>query len=413
MRKRITACLLAFCLLAGFSPAVLAAESPPAARAVLEAGAPDENGVFTMELRIYNARFNAFQFVLWYDESTVVPADASGAETARFSDFAEKLDDGWMATVGTSIDPERSLIDFTGYVTPGMSAAVDAEAETGVALVGDSGLDLFSFRFKKVGDAPAVIKLACETGGTPWQPYLPEGGAVADAGIAAPLTLEISFPDGVGESVTVDVDQAGPDQPGETEPPEETGEPEEPGQGLQPPPEEQGPDGPTAEELLDAAVILEIGGHAAVNQGGVTAIYPGEPNVTAYAHDNRTFVPLRFVGEALGAVVSWENETQTAVVEKDGHTVRMQVGQPSYTLDGVEHAMNVPAEFMASVGGYSRTMVPVRFVIEALGYQAEWDQARNLAVIIHPGWGWDPAGETEAAAMDEALRLLAMYGSFV
>ena len=124
-------------------------------------------------------------------------------------------------------------------------------------------------------------------------------------------------------------------------------------------------------------------------------------------------MPLRFVGEALGAVVSWENETQTAVVEKDGHTVRMQVGQPSYTLDGVEHTMNVPAEFMASVGGYSRTMVPVRFVIEALGYQAEWDQARSLAVIIHPGWGWDPAGETEAAAMDEALRLLAMYGSFV
>ena len=417
MKKRICACLLAACLLLGLVPAAAAQEAPPGARAVFQAGPPDENGVFTMELRLYDARFNAFQFVLWYDGATVVPVDEAGAETADFFSFARKLDGGWMATVGTGIDPERGLIDFTGYVTPGMSAASDGAPETGVALAGASGLAVFSFRFRQVGEAPAVIRLACEGGDTPWQKYLPEGGAVVDAGIAAPLTVEFSYPDGVGESLTEEVVRPGPaEEPEETAPPEGTDppeEPEEPEQGLQPPPEEQEPDAPTADELLNAAVILEIGGHAAVVRGGVTAIYPGEPNVTAYAHDNRTFVPLRFVGEELGAVVSWENDTQTAVVEKDGHTIRMKVGQSSYTLDGVEHAMNVPAEFMASVGGYSRTMVPVRFVIEALGYQAEWDQARNLAVIIHPGWGWDPAGETEGAAMDEAVRLLAMYGSFV
>ena len=170
---------------------------------------------------------------------------------------------------------------------------------------------------------------------------------------------------------------------------------------------------PTADELLKAGIFLEIGGHAAVVEGGVTAIYPGEPNVTAYAHDNRTFVPVRFVAERLGAEVGWENDTQTAVITKGGHTIRMKVGELTYTLDGVEKKLDVPAEFTPSVNNEFRTMVPVRFVTEALGYQVEWDQARNLAVVIDPAYGWDPAGDVEAETMDEAVRLLNMYGSFV
>ena len=186
--------------------------------------------------------------------------------------------------------------------------------------------------------------------------------------------------------------------------PEETPE-ETPGPAEEP--------GPTADELLDGSVILELGSHAALVEGGVTAIYPGERSVTAYAHDNRTFVPVRFVAERLGANVGWENDTQTVVIEKDGHTVRMAVGALTYTLDGVEQAMDVPAEFQASTDGNSRTMVPIRFVTEALGYQVEWDQARNLVIVADPSLGWDLAGETENQALDEAVSRLALYGGFV
>lgn len=381
MRKRILTLVLALCLVLGLAPGALAAGGGTA-RAVFEGSAPDANGCFTVDLRIYNATFNAFQFVVWYDPATVVPVDASGKETDDFSAFATKRDNGWMATIGTSIDTQQHLIDFTGYVTPGKSVAVDAEAKSGVAIVGESGLDLFSFRFKKVGEQPAVLKLAVKDSGTPWQKYLPEGGAVMDAGIAAPLEVEFKYAAGSGSGGTVDVPQ-----PGEPE--------------------------PTADELLKAGIFLEIGGHAAVVEGGVTAIYPGESNVTAYAHDNRTFVPVRFVAERLGADVDWENDTQTAVITKGGHTIRMKVGELTYTLDGVEKKLDVPAEFTPSVNNEFRTMVPVRFVTEALGYQVEWDQARNLAVVIDPAYGWDPAGDVESKAMDEAVRLLNMYGSFV
>ena len=172
MRRRILTLALALCLVLGLAPGALAADSGTA-RAVFEGSAPDANGCFTMDLRIYDATFNAFQFILWYDPATVVPVDASGKETTSFSAFATKRDDGWMATIGTSIDTEKHLIDFTGYVMPGESAAVDAEPESGVAIVGESGLDLFSFRFKKVGEQPVVLKLAVKDSGTPWKEVLP------------------------------------------------------------------------------------------------------------------------------------------------------------------------------------------------------------------------------------------------
>lgn len=410
MRRRMFSFALAVCLVLGMVLGVRAAGAETA-RVVFESSEADANGCFTMDMKVYNAKFSAFQFVLWYDPETVVPVDASGKETDVFSAFATKRDDDWMATIGTSINTEKHLIDFTGYVTPGMSVAVDATEETGKAIVGESGLELFTFRFKKVGDGPVKLALASKDSGLEWQPYLPEGGAVVDAGIGAPLVVELRYPAGLGENEEIEVVVPAEETPEATPTPTPTPI-STPTPTPTPTPETPDPDA-TADELLNAAVFLKIGGHAAVVKGGVTAIYPDEPNVTAYAHDERTFVPVRFVAEKLGAKVDWENDTQTAVITKDGHTIRMKVGALTYTVDGVEKTMDVPAEFTPSVNNEFRTMAPVRFVTEALGYQVEWDQSRNLAVIIHPGWNWDPAGETEAKAMDEAVRLLTMYGSFV
>lgn len=386
MKKRWLALLLAALLAIGMTPGALAAEGDTA-RVVFEAGAPDADGCFTMEMRVYNAVFNVFQFVLWYDADTVVPVDERGAETDSFSAFARREDDGWMATVGTSIDPEQGLIDFTGYVTPGMSVAVDGEGRTGVAVVGESGLKLFTFRFKKVGEAPVELALATKDSGLPYREYMTEGGAVLDAGIAAPLTLEWVYPQEIGESGSTSVTR--------------------PGGSSSPQPDK------TVDGLLEQAVFLKIGSHAAVVEGGVTAIYPGERAVTAYLRSDRTFIPVRFVAERLGAEVEWESETRTAVIKKDGHTIRMAVGSATYTVDGETRSLDAPAEMVTSAAGYGRTMVPARFITEALGYQVEWEPSRRVVVIIPEAAGWEPDGAVEAQAMDQALSLLAMYESFV
>ncbi len=382
MRKRGLACflLLLVCLTACL-PGTLAAEGSTA-RVVFESSEPDADGCFQVTMTMYDVTFRVYQFALRYDPAVVTPVGPDGAAAGSFGAFARKNPEtDWINTVGTQLNAETGLIDFSGYIMPGTQG--ELLDQLGQATVGSDGLLIYTFYFKKVAEGDAAIQVATQEKGEPYRPACPQGVIVAGEEGEVPVTVTFQMAESVGPGGSEDF----------------TGQPQEPVK--------------DADELLNEGIFLKIGGHAAVADGGVVAIYPGEPNVTAYAHDNRTFVPIRFVSEELGAQVEWENDTQTAVITKDGRTVRMQVGALTYTLDGEEKAMDVPAEFTPSVGGNFRTMVPVRFVTEALGYQVEWDQTRNLVVIMDPSYGWDPAGETEGQVMNEAVRLMTMYGGFV
>lgn len=77
----------------------------------------------------------------------------------------------------------------------------------------------------------------------------------------------------------------------------------------------------------------------------------------------RTFVPYRALGEAFGAKVEWDNASKTVTYELGSDKVVMTVGETKYTINGVEKEMDV-APYISN----SRTMVPARFVTEALGY---------------------------------------------
>jgi len=59
--------------------------------------------------------------------------------------------------------------------------------------------------------------------------------------------------------------------------------------------------------------------------------------------DERTYVPLRFIGESLGATVEWNSEEQVAYVRKDGTTIRIAkeqiviIGEGYLEDDGVAY----------------------------------------------------------------------------
>lgn len=86
-------------------------------------------------------------------------------------------------------------------------------------------------------------------------------------------------------------------------------------------------------------------------------------------YQNRTFVPLRAIGDAFGATTEWDNKTNKITIKYDNKTIVMTLGSPNYTVNGVtKPAMDVNPYVVA---GVNRTMVPLRFIGEALGFEVD------------------------------------------
>ena len=89
----------------------------------------------------------------------------------------------------------------------------------------------------------------------------------------------------------------------------------------------------------------------------------------------RTYVPLRFVSQALGAHVTWDEAGQRAIVmgDVDGVTrwIYMPVNSTEAVIDSQEGTRKVTIVAPALLLN-DRTMVPFRFAAESLGARAEW-----------------------------------------
>jgi hypothetical protein len=93
----------------------------------------------------------------------------------------------------------------------------------------------------------------------------------------------------------------------------------------------------------------------------------------------RVFVPLRGVFEQLGASVVYQNGTINATGR--GRTVSLQIGSTQATVDGQPQTLDSPP----FVEG-SRTLVPLRFVAQALGASVDWNNNTSTVVISDTGY---------------------------
>jgi hypothetical protein len=89
-----------------------------------------------------------------------------------------------------------------------------------------------------------------------------------------------------------------------------------------------------------------------------------------------TFVPLRFIGEALGAEVAWNEALKVVFLSKGPSRVQLSIGSRLAIIDGrITQLLEVP--FIQN----GRTMVPLRFISEAFGAEVTWDQATKAVTV--------------------------------
>ena len=94
--------------------------------------------------------------------------------------------------------------------------------------------------------------------------------------------------------------------------------------------------------------------------------------------DGRTLVPVRAIFEAIGATVEWDDATRTATGTREGTTVVIQIDSTTAYVNGEARTLDVPAQIINN-----RTMVPARFVSEAMGCTVTWDANTETAAVAY------------------------------
>lgn len=120
--------------------------------------------------------------------------------------------------------------------------------------------------------------------------------------------------------------------------------------------------------ILSAALVLAM----MISSASALNLYfdskPMQTDVPAQIINSRTMVPIGHIFNAFGAKVTWDNATKTAIGEKDGTTITLQIGNKNAYINDQLIELDVPPMIVDS-----RTMVPAAFVSTALGAKVYWD----------------------------------------
>lgn len=114
---------------------------------------------------------------------------------------------------------------------------------------------------------------------------------------------------------------------------------------------------------------------------GSTTAYVGDSayRITAapFIQTGRTYVPIRFISEKLGAAVNWNQSTKEVTIQKDGKTIRWVVGNRQVKVN--QQTVMQDAPLLLKNGS---AFVPVRFVAEQLNTSVEYMGSKHMVVIF-------------------------------
>ncbi len=100
--------------------------------------------------------------------------------------------------------------------------------------------------------------------------------------------------------------------------------------------------------------------------------------------DDYTMVPAREVFEAMGSKVIWHDDTCRVEIIDNGISVFVKIGDRNTIVDGKTVPIDKPQPLPMLIGKGPdglKTMVPVRFVAEKLGFLVEWnDKTRTVSI---------------------------------
>ena len=156
---------------------------------------------------------------------------------------------------------------------------------------------------------------------------------------------------------------------------------------------EQTSDETTKEEVKKFELSMQIGNPVMTVNGENKNI---DENGTAPVVENdRTLVPIRAIIEAMGGSVSWDGETNTAVLTIGEDSVTLVIGSEKAMFNGEEKTLDVAPQIIND-----RTMLPIRFIAESFKFNVDWNEATETITITKDIAANDASAKEDAAKDD-------------
>jgi len=294
-----------------------------------------ENGVLTVELIDENGIVKSYEFGDYDDDFIFSTSDATLATVGRADGLITVKKDASGIVTFTVVDRSTGLSDSVDVPIAGKPATIDVDVDSdgldakvtmtlldAKDIKADAGKKDDSYtvladelevkNIKKFKDGEATFELVADDYGT----YSVK--VVSDLGIAK--TFDVTFSE-------------------------------------------------KAKPADAADVMMFIGSNSFVQDGK-----PGTMNVAPFIEDGRTFVPIRFIGEAFGAEFDWEPKeaaTEKVYVISDDIEITITIGE--YTIEVVKDGeTETVVSDVAAFIKEGRTFLPLRAIGEILGAEFDW-----------------------------------------
>lgn len=114
-----------------------------------------------------------------------------------------------------------------------------------------------------------------------------------------------------------------------------------------------------------------------------------QSDVAPVIEGGRTLVPFRVIFEAMGADVGWDGAKNTVSAYAQEKAIILEIGNKTVWVNGPEQQSDAAPKIING-----RTMVPLRFVAEAMGADVEWAESTQTVIVNFTPYEPKPIGGT-------------------
>lgn len=131
---------------------------------------------------------------------------------------------------------------------------------------------------------------------------------------------------------------------------------------------ESGPVADASGQVKPKVISLQLGKSEIDIEGVVTKFDPKNTDVVPIVVNDRTLLPVRAIIQGLGGTIQWDEKENKVIIDAKGRRIELWIGKNVAKVDGADRNLDVDPMVINS-----RTMLPLRFIGDQLGYKTVYD----------------------------------------